>query len=270
MSGLALDGRTVLLTGAAGGIGGHVARALVRAGARLVVSDREAAGLERLEGAVARLAADLRDLDVAEALVARTEAAAGPLDVLVNCAGLEYTGAYADQRRDELEDIVRVNVLAPMVLTRAALPGMLARGAGHVVNVTSVAGKGPAPYLASYGATKAALIELTRSLRVEHRGTGVGFSAVSPGFVERDGMYGRMRAAGDRAPVALGTSPPEDVAAAVVAVVEDDVPERIVASRPVRPLFALAELSPRAGELAIIASGARRFLRSVGRRRGRA
>jgi short-subunit dehydrogenase len=260
----------VLLTGAAGGIGHHVAAALVRRGARLVVSDLDQDALDRIPGAAAALTADLRDLDAGEALIARAEDAAGPLDVLVNCAGLEYTGAFADQARDELEDIVRVNLLAPMALIRAALPGMLARGAGHVVNIASIAGKGPAPYLATYGTTKAGLIELTRSLRVEHRGTGVTFSAVSPGFVAREGMYARMASDDVKAPFTLGTSPPEKVAAAVVEAIEDDVPEKLVTSRPMRPFFALTELSPRAGELGIIGTGARRFLKKVGERRGRA
>jgi NAD(P)-dependent dehydrogenase (short-subunit alcohol dehydrogenase family) len=265
-----LQGRTVLLTGAGGGIGHHIAETLARRGARVVASDIDEDRLEPLAGVAARLGADLRDLDAAEALVARAEEAAGPLDVLVNCAGLEYTGAYADQERAEIEDLVRVNLLAPMTLIRAALPGMLARGRGHVVNIASVAGKGPAPYLATYGTTKAALIELTRSLRVEHRGTGVGFSAVSPGFVEREGMYARMAEDDLEAPVALGTSPPEQVAVAVAEAVEDDIPEKLVTARPMRPFFALTELVPRAGELGIIVSGARRFLGRVAGRRGRA
>ena len=256
--------RTVLLTGAAGGIGGHVAAALARRGARLVVSDLTEDGLDALPGTVACLAADLRDLDAAEGLIARSEEAAGPLDVLVNCAGLEYTGSYAEQTREELDDIVRVNLIAPMALIRAVLPGMLARGSGHIVNIASIAGHGPAPYLATYGTTKAGVLELTRSLRLEHAGTGVGFSAVTPGFVEREGMYARMASDDVKAPFTLGTSPPEEVAAAVAAVIEEDTGERLVTARPgMRPFFALGELIPRVAELGIVVSGARGFLRAV-------
>jgi NAD(P)-dependent dehydrogenase (short-subunit alcohol dehydrogenase family) len=265
-----LAGRTVLLTGAGGGIGRHIADALVRRGARLVASDETDELLDAVPEASAWLAADLRDLDAAEGLVARCEEEAGPLDVLINNAGVEYTGRFERMTREELEDLVRVNILAPMALIRVALPGMLSRGSGHVVNLASIAGKGPSPFLTSYGTSKAALVQLTRSLRVEHRGSGVGFSAITPGFIERDGMYARMAAAGDHAPITIGTSQPEEVAVAVCEAIEGDQPERVVAARPMRPLFALGELSPRAGELAIIAAGARRFLEQVGRRRGRA
>jgi short-subunit dehydrogenase len=263
-----LTGRTVLLTGAAGGIGHHIADVLARRGARLVlsdVSDEKLAGAPLPEGTT-RIAADLRSLDAIEDLVSR----AGAVDVLINNAGLEYAGAFHEQTREELADILHVNLHAPMELIRLIVPSMVARGSGHVVNLASISGKGPSPYLATYGTTKAGLIGLTRSLRVEYRGTGVRFSAVSPGFIEREGMYARMAEDGLRAPFTLGTSPPEQVAQAVLRVLDGDVPEKIVASRPMRPFFALGELSPRLGELGIIGSGARRFLRRVAERRGRA
>jgi short-subunit dehydrogenase len=156
-----------------------------------------------------------------------------------------------------------------MVLIASVVPGMLRRGRGHVVNVASISGKGPSPYLNAYGTTKAALIELGRSLRLEYRDEPVSFSTVAPGFVADAGMYERMRAAGDRAPLALGTSKPRRVADAVVHAIEHDVAERNVASRPMRPLFALTELYPAIGELGVRAAGGRRFLQAVARRRGR-
>jgi short-subunit dehydrogenase len=264
-----LAGRTVLLTGASGGIGRHIAERLTQHGARVVASGRDE---PRLAGApaVARLAADLREPEAAAALVARAEAEAGPLDGLVACAGREYTGAYARQTLAEIDEIVRVNLIAPMALIAAALPGMLARRRGHVVAIASIAGVGAAPYLAVYGATKAGLIGLIRSLRVEHQGAGVGFSAVSPGFVRREGMYARMERTGHRAPWLLGTVAPEEVADEVVAAIERDRAEPYVSARPIRPFAAVAQLSARAGALGIVAAGARRFLRDVGRARGRA
>src|SRR5688500_10529297 len=115
-----LTGRTVLLTGAAGGIGHHIADVLVRRGAHVVASDVDEAKLAAapLPDGVRRLAADLRDLDAVERLVAE----AGEVEILVNCAGLEYTGAFHEQERREIEDIVQVNLLAPMTAIRAVLP----------------------------------------------------------------------------------------------------------------------------------------------------
>ena len=259
-----LTGRTVLLTGAAGGIGHHIADVVAASGAHLIASDVDEATLAAapLPAGIERRAADLRDLDAVERLVAE----AGEVDVLINCAGLEYTGSFHEQERHEIEDLVAVNVRAPLATIRAVLPGMLDRGYGQIVNVGSISGKGPAPYLATYAATKSALIELTRSLRVEYLDSCVGISVVSPGFVAREGMYARMEG---KAPFTLGTSDPEEVAQAVLRSIADDVPEILVAARPMRPFFALTELSPRAGEVGIVASGARRFLKGVAERRGR-
>jgi short-subunit dehydrogenase len=269
-----LRGSTVLLTGAAGGIGGHIAMALHGAGARLVLSDRDEPGLTRVRarvgGDASTVTCDLRDLEAAEGLAARAEAAAGhPVDGLVNCAAIEFAGAFTAHTRDELDAITTINVAAPMVLIRSVLPGMLERRRGHVVTVASISGKGPSPYLVAYATTKAAMIEMTRSLRLEYRDEPVSFSSVNPGFVSDAGMYARMEAAGDKAPLALGTSKPGRVASAVVDVIEHDRAERNVATRPMRPLFALTELLPAIGDAGVRAAGGRRFLRSVGRTRGR-
>ncbi|HWT93339.1 MAG TPA: SDR family oxidoreductase [Solirubrobacteraceae bacterium] len=261
--------RTILVTGASGGIGRHIVEALHARGARVVATGRDEARLRELP-AVAHLTCDLRDSAQTQELVDRAEAAAGaPLDGLVLCAGVEHTGAYSAESVAELEEIVRVNLTAPMVLIRAALPGMLARGRGHVVGVSSISGRGPSPYLASYATTKAALHELMASLRLEHRGTGVSFSSVSPGFIAREGMYARMQETGHNAPITLGTSAPERVGKAVADAFEQDKADRIVAARPMRPLFALNELTPKAGDAGVVAVGARRFLRKVAVARGR-
>jgi short-subunit dehydrogenase len=259
-----LSGKRVLVTGAAGGIGHHIVSTLLERGAVVLAHDVDLAAFESagLPDDVVKLPADLRDMHNCERLIER----AGAIDVLVNCAGLEYTGRYDEQGRGEIEDLVRVNLLAPMMLTRVVLPGMLERRSGHVVNIASIAGKGPTPFLTVYGATKAGLISLSQSLRAEYRGSGVSFSVIAPGFVSDEGMYARMEG---EAPMALGTSTPQRVAEAVVKVIEHDRPEKIVASRPMRPLFVLNQVSPRLGELGITAFGAKRFLRKVGERRGR-
>jgi short-subunit dehydrogenase len=158
-----------------------------------------AGGPTPLEALVAELArtgvraeavpGDLSEPANAEALIERSESALGPIDVLVNNAGVEFAAAFASQPREELRATIEVNLAAPLLLTRRVLPGMLERGRGHVVFMASLAGKAPTPYEAAYAATKAGLIGLTQSLRVEYRDAPVGFSVVCPGFVAGEGMY---------------------------------------------------------------------------------
>lgn len=125
----------------------------------------------------------------------------------MNNAGVEVVAAYSAFTDEEFEAMVRLNLLAPMVLMRNALPAMLARGGGHGVTVSSMAGKGGVAYDAAYATTKAALVGLTRSLRVELAGQAVGASVVCPSFVAGDGMYGRAQELGLQAPLALRAVP---------------------------------------------------------------
>ncbi|MEA2273146.1 MAG: hypothetical protein QOI98_1854, partial [Solirubrobacteraceae bacterium] len=188
-----------LVTGASGGIGTHIARALAREGMDVVVSGRRedalAAVAEELRGMGVRaegVSADHSDLDQIDSFLERSEAAVGPIDVLINNAGVESTAAFVRYTRAELTGMVDLNLTAPMLLTHSLLPGMLERGRGHVVFIASVAGKiGPA-YNEPYAATKAGLVGLTQSLRAEYAETPIGFSVVSPGFVAGDGMAQRM------------------------------------------------------------------------------
>ena len=105
---------------------------------------------------------------------------AGPLDILVNNAGVEFGGSFVSPTEPELETIVQVNLWRVMDLTRIVLPGMLERGRGHVVNIASLAGKMPAPCLASYSATKHGVVGFTHALRAENGDEPVGFSAICP------------------------------------------------------------------------------------------
>ena len=136
--------------------------------------------------------ADLTDADERRRLAAWAEEALGPIDILVNNAGIEFGGPFAGTTEAELEAIVAVNLLAVMDLTRLMLPGMLERRRGHVVNIASLAGKAPSPYLASYSATKHGVVGFTHALRAEHGREPVGFSAICPVFISRVGMYGRI------------------------------------------------------------------------------
>jgi short-subunit dehydrogenase len=248
-----LRGRNALLTGAAGGLGHYIARSLAAEGVNLVLSDLPELDLEPLTAelrqrgvAVETVSADLSDAQEAERLVAEAEQALGPLDILVNNAGVEFGGSFLERTPAELELIAQVNLTAVMLTTRAVLPGMLERGAGHVVNLASLAGKSPSPFLASYVATKHGVVGFTHSLRAELGDRGIGFSAICPGFISRVGMYGRLEdKVKDDPPPPLTPRPPERVGEAVVKAIREDRAEIVVASRAVRPLILLSAMAPR-------------------------
>jgi short-subunit dehydrogenase len=242
-----IRGRRALVIGASGGLGAPVARALRAEGAELIVSGRNEAVLKELshELDAAAIVADLADL----AQVERIADEAGEVDILVNAAGIIFYPAFTELPRQEIERGIAVNLTSPMLLVHRLLPGMLQRGRGHVVNISSLAGYANPAYQAVYAATKAAVVALTRSLRAEHHGTPVGFSVVSPVYVEDAGVYAdNVARHGLRSPRLVGTVRPEKVARAVVRAIRRDLPEVVVASSPVRVLFVLDALSPRLGD----------------------
>lgn len=192
---------------------------------------------------------DLRNAEQRQRVVSATLKEFGGVHVLVNNAGLEASAAFHDLPEGQIKDILAVNLEAPMMLTRAVLPEMLRQGRGHIVNMSSLAGKFGPGYQEAYAATKAALTAFTFSLRGTYRRTGVSASVVCPGFVEA-GIYQRMKQQiGRSAPGLLGAAAcsPERVAQAVVRAIERDLPEIIVSRLPVRPLLALYPLSPSLG-----------------------
>ena len=271
-----LSGCNALLTGAAGGLGRHIARALAARGVRLALSGRQADPLEELcgelrsRGARAEpVLADLSDLAQAASLVEQAEAAIGPIDLLVSNAGIELPAAYPAFTDDELAAITRVNLVAPMVLARHALPGMLARERGHIVTVSSLAGRGGNAYNVLYATTKAGLVGFTRSLRAELDGTPIGAGVICPGFIAGDGMYARMREHGVDAPVAFRAVAPETVASAVVEAIVHDRADVLVTGWPMRPLLAVQELAPSVAARFISATGASRFFATLVQRSGR-
>lgn len=252
-----VDGRTALITGASRGIGVHVARALAAEGAAVGLVARSADDLRAAATSLrdqhgvstAAAPADLTDRDDLEAATRRVRAELGPVDVLVNNAGVMAPYPFHLRDTREIERGVRLNLLAPLLLVRRLLPGMVERGRGHVVNISSLAGKAGPPYEGVYGATKAGLIGFTQSLRRELHGTDVGASVICPGYVSGTGMYAdAVEETGARAPEKAGRATPDGVAAAVVRAIREDEPEIIVNSVPVRPLTVLSEASPRLGE----------------------
>jgi short-subunit dehydrogenase len=179
--------RTALVTGASSGIGAAFARELARRGSDLVVVARRTGRLEQLARelhaeygiAVEVLAADLAN----PAGLAKVEArAAAGVDLLVNNAGIGTSGRFAELPVDGEERQIRINVLAVLRLTAAALPGMIARRHGGIVNVSSVAGFQSLPGSATYSASKAFVTSFSESLAGETHGSGVHVTVVSPGF----------------------------------------------------------------------------------------
>lgn len=247
-----LRGASALLTGAGGGLGGYIARALAGEGVDLVISDLPETGLEALAGELRAAGtrvevapADLTDRVQVEALVGRAEELLAPLDFLVNAAGLELAGPFLERSGREIEALIQVNLLATMLLTRAAVPGMLERGRGHVVNIASLAGKAWFPYLAAYSASKHGVVAFTHTLRAELRAEPVGCSAICPAFVSRVGMYGRLEGQMPKPPPPLRVIPPERVGAAVVEAIRDDRAEVILNGPGIRAVIFLATLAPR-------------------------
>jgi short-subunit dehydrogenase len=272
-----LQGRTALVTGASGGIGREIARHLARAGTNVVVSGRRenalAAAVEELQALGVRAAAvpaDLADLSQVDPLIERAEAALGPLDVLVNNAGVESIAAFTRFERGDLTSMIDVNLTAPLLLTHRVVPGMLERGRGHVVFISSVAGKVGTAYNQPYAATKGALVKLTQSLRAEFLHAPVGFSVVCPGFVAGDGMYQRMADDGFTSNRLMGTTTIERIADRTVDAIRRDRPEVVDSGTPIRPILALAELAPRLVERVAPRFGVNELFRRVAASRGRA
>jgi short-subunit dehydrogenase len=241
-----LKGSVVVLTGASRGLGERMALDLAGRGAHLVLSARDAAALEKVAtacraagGEATIVAGDVSQATDRQRLVTAAEAV-GPVDVLVNNAGIEIAVSVLDQREDDIDRQLQVNLSAPIHLTRAFLPGMLARRKGVVVMISSMSGKGPTPYNAIYAAAKHGMNGFTSSLRLELAGTGVHAGVVCPSFVAEAGMWSDT---GLKAPAAMREVPPQKVVAAVRKVISGAA-EVLVTPGPIRPMLALGQLFP--------------------------
>ncbi|MFN3576810.1 MAG: SDR family oxidoreductase [Tabrizicola sp.] len=190
-----LKGKRVLVTAAGQGIGRASALAMAREGARVLATDINAAALESLrsEGIETRL---LNVRDPAE--IAATVQAAGPVDVLFNCAGFVANGTILDCDEEQWAFSLDLNLTAMYRMCRAFLPGMLERGGGSIINMASVASSViAAPNRFVYGATKAGVIGLTKSIAADFVGKGIRCNAICPGTVESPSLEDRLRATGD-------------------------------------------------------------------------
>lgn len=210
-----ISGSRVLITGASGGIGSAVAVAFARRGARLIVSGRDPAALQStyLPAGARAVVADLTD----EGAIRKLAAEAGEIDILVNNAGVGWYGYAHDMPTVDIRRLVEVNLMAPLLLTRLLLPGMVARRQGHIVFIGSVAGHLGVENEAVYSATKAAVRTYAEALQAEVRRQRIGVSTVSPGAVATDFFRNRGAAYQRSWPPAV---PADAVAAAVVHAVE--------------------------------------------------
>ncbi len=180
-----LTGKRVLITGASRGIGEQMAIEFAGAGARVALVARSESATKELAARLGGTAhtADLSDADQTAGLIARVESDGGPLDVLVNNAADEQAGPFLDLDPATLAAQIHLNLVAPMELARQVIPGMLARGGGHIVNVSSLGGTNAVPGVASYSASKAGLSHFTAALRAEFKGKPIKTTLVELGPV---------------------------------------------------------------------------------------
>lgn len=183
-----IAGRHVLVTGASRGIGAAVAREFAARGARVTVVARSAGPLETVAADIGghALVADLFDPVQVASLIDRAEALAGPLDILVNNAGMETTKSIIDTSESEVDEMVRLNLLVPIQLCRSAIRGMVQRGSGHVVNISSMAANGGFAGMSVYSATKSGLSHFTRIVRLDLAKSGVRVTNLEVGPVPTD------------------------------------------------------------------------------------
>ena len=225
-----LTGKTALVTGASGGIGGAIAKALHAQGASVVLSGTRAEALEAVKselGARAFVATcDLGNKESVEALVKSAEAAAGaPIDILVNNAGITRDNLFLRMKDEEWDQVIAVNLTAAFRLSRAVLRGMMKKRWGRIVSITSVVGATGNPGQANYAAAKAGLVGMTKSLAAEVASRNITVNAVAPGFIATAMTEAltdaQKQAIAARIPAGrMGT--PAEIAAAVVYLASDE------------------------------------------------
>ncbi|HSV39852.1 MAG TPA: SDR family NAD(P)-dependent oxidoreductase [Nocardioidaceae bacterium] len=248
-----LQGARVLLTGATGGLGHAIARALHAKGATLTLTGRRLDVLEPLakELGASSIAADLSSMASIGAVLEE----AGDVDVLIANAALPGTGLLESYTIEQIDTNLAVNLRAPIVMTKAVLPQMLARGAGHVVYIGSVSGITSSPGSAMYNATKFGLRGFSNALRQDLHGSGVGVSIVMPSFVRDAGMAVEGGLI-DALPPGVRTVTPEQVAKGVIRAIRRNKGQVVVAPREQRIGATIGSVIPELGGAVQRLSGA--------------
>jgi short-subunit dehydrogenase len=244
-----LDRAKALVTGASGGLGAAIASELARHGVRVVLSGRDRARLETVLAALPNaghqvIAADLSRPESAAELVAAT----GEVDLFISSAGIPASGWLEEYQGDQVTRALQVNLETPIQIARLLVPRLTERRRGHLVFISSLAGKVPSPGLSIYCATKFGLRGFALALASELRDTGVGVSVISPGFVRDAGMFADS---GAEIPPGVGSSSPHDVARRVLDAVVSGRHEVVVAPRRHRAISHAALIAPRLWEPAL-------------------
>lgn len=218
-----LAGRVVAITGGAQGIGRATATALAHRGCRVAIGDLDAAAAAETAAEIGAgctsFALDVTDRDSFEAFIAQVEEHVGPIDVMINNAGVMLLGPFDAESDDAMRRMVEINLIGVIYGTRLAIPGMKARGRGHIVNIASQAGKFGFPGGATYSAVKHGVVGLSEAVRRELRSTGIDVSWVMPAVVDTQLGAGTQKVRG------TGLISPETVAEAIAEALESGRPE---------------------------------------------
>lgn len=242
MSSMNIGGRSVLLTGATGGLGSAIAHELARCGATLTITGRRSEVLQELADSLGSRVEKVLTVDLArpqelEQLI--TECA--NVDIVVANAALPASGELATFSLEQIDRALTVNLYAPMRLTQAFAPKMAAGGGGHIVHIASLAGKTATARASVYNATKFGLRGFALAMRAELATAKVGVSLVTPGFISDAGMFAETQV---ELPPGFGTKSPQDVADAVRKAIEENKAEVVVAPLATRAMIEISNLAP--------------------------
>jgi 3-oxoacyl-[acyl-carrier protein] reductase len=218
-----LSGKGALVTGATGGIGGAIAKALKERGAKVAISGTRVDRLNELAaelgGDITVLPCNLKDRAAVAALPGQAEAALGTLDILVNNAGITKDNLFLRMSNEEWDDVIAVNLTATFVLCRTVLRNMMRRRHGRIINISSISGVVGNPGQGNYAASKAGMVGMTKSLAREVASRGITANCIAPGFIETPMTHAldEKQVATIAAAIPAGAfGKPEDIAAAVI------------------------------------------------------